>query len=486
MPYLASSPSFRPEWLRGSRRATQLLFVAGAVLIPGAARAQGDSSAESVQPQALSRAAATLTLRELLDSVRVGHPLVSAARARVRAARGTRTTAGTRENPVFALEVEGAPLPGRTAPTMDRQTMAMATLPLQSIYQRRPRVRRADAQVRAAEADAEATRQQVALDAAHAYYHTALAQVSVEAAQDVAAWLDTVVAYNRARVKEGVAAEADLIRSEVERDRASADATMQEADLARARADLVAFLGSGEHAELSVGRVPLVAVENAPLPLPRASGSDTVARASARPTGIGGRLLSQAATTRPQVIAAQERLVAAGASVTSERTMVVRELAATLGTMRMGGITSLVAGVSMPFPLFDQNRGEIARARAERDAAGYELAAAEREARAEVTGAYEAARLLTARTSTLSAAGADGVPLFLARADEARRIALGAYREGAVPLFTVIDAARTWGEARVAYYRTLFAQHESVLALLTVEGMDLTTTLPDGAAGAPR
>lgn len=464
----------------------QLLLVTSAALIPVAVSGQSHASASSVELHALSRAHGVLTLRALLDTVQVGHPLVAAARARVRAARGTRTTAGALSNPMLALEVEGAPLPGRTAPAMDRQTMAMATFPLQSFYQRWPQIRRADAQVRAAEADAEGTRQQVALDAARAYYRTALAQVSVDAAQNVAAWLDTVVAYNRARVKEGVAAEADLIRSEVERDRASADATMQEADLARARADLEAFLGDVDGPALDVNRAPLVvAVASAPFAMPKLQSNEAVTGPAGHPSGISGQFFSQVATTRPQVIAAQERFSAAGASVTSERTMVVRELGATLGTMRMGGITSLVAGVSLPFPLFDQNRGEIVRAKAERDASRYELVAAERAARAEVTGAYEAARLLTAHTLTLSAEGADGVPLFLARTDEARRIALGAYREGAVPLFTVIDAARMWAEARVAYYQTLFAQHESVLAFMTTEGMDLTTALP-GAAGAAR
>ena len=101
----------------------------------------------------------------------------------------------------------------------------------------------------------------------------------------------------------------------------------------------------------------------------------------------------------------------------------------------------MVAGLSIPFPIFDPNRGEIWRATAERDAAAFDLAAQERTARAELTGAYDAARLLTDRTATL-VAGPDGRPSFLARADEARRIALGAYREGAASLLLVIDAAR--------------------------------------------
>jgi cobalt-zinc-cadmium efflux system outer membrane protein len=136
-----------------------------------------------------------------------------------------------------------------------------------------------------------------------------------------------------------------------------------------------------------------------------------------------------------------------------------------------------MAGLSLPLPIFDANRGEIARASAERDAAAYDLAARERAARAELAGAYEAGRLLTERASLL-ARGTGGRPAFLARADEARRIALGAYREGAVPLLQVIDAARAWGDARLAFYETLYAQHESVALLLVARGDDLFTELP--------
>jgi outer membrane protein TolC len=130
----------------------------------------------------------------------------------------------------------------------------------------------------------------------------------------------------------------------------------------------------------------------------------------------------------------------------------------------------------MPFPLFDQNRGAIARAAAEREAAGFELAAQERIGRAEIIGTSEAARLLTERAWML-ARPTQGQG-YLARADEARRISLGAYREGAVPLIQVIDAARAWGEARLAYYQILYAQHESVVELLVAEGVDIASALP--------
>src|SRR6267143_2931705 len=229
-----------------------------------------------------------VSLFQVLDSVAARHPSLAAAEARVRAARGSRSTAGTLGNPMLMYDVENAPLPGRAAPPMDRETMVTATLPLEQLYQRWSRVTGANADIRAAEADAQADRQRIELDATRAFYRMARAQVALAAERDLTAWLDSVVAYNRTRVKEGVAAEADLSRSALERDRAEADATMQEADLDRARADLSVFLGDEPV-------IFMVTAFDVPLALPDVA------------------LASRAGTTRPDIRAARERVAAARA-----------------------------------------------------------------------------------------------------------------------------------------------------------------------------
>lgn len=455
----------RPVSCGSASRAVMALAAAtlAAPLLPCPARAQ------SVPPPSVARSIGpVVTLRQLLDSVVAHYPALEAARARVRAARGDRTTAGTLGNPMLAYEVENAPFPGG-APVvgMDRENMTTATLPLAPLYQRGVRVRQADASLRAAEADARAARQRVALDAARAYFRTAVAEVRADAAQNLAQWLDSVVAYNRTRVQQGVAAEADLIRSQLERDRALADAGMEAAELARARADLSAFLGDP-------GAVPVdvaVALDDTPFAMP-----PTVA--TSRPS-TASSLTPIPVDRRPDVLAARERFVAASAGAALEQRMIIRELGATVGMKQSAGVTSMIAGVSLPLPLFDQNQGAMARARAEREAAAFELAGQERAAHAEVVGAQEAARILTERAGALALRDSAGRGIaYLARADESRAIALGAYREGAVSLLQVLDAARAWGDARIAYYRTIYAQHEAVLALLVARGDDIVAALP--------
>jgi outer membrane protein, heavy metal efflux system len=463
-----------------------------AIAVPSLA-AQTKSTASSFTQHPLARDVLenpVLTLGALLDSVATRHPLVAASRARVREAEAARTTAGTFGNPVLGFEVDNTPFPWNRSitlpPGMERESMTTATIPLEPLFQRSPRVRQADAELRATRADAVGERQRVAGDAARAFYRTALAQVGVDVARDLASWLDTLVSYNSKRVDQGAVAEADLIRSQLERDRALADQTMEEAELARARAQLSTFLGNVSAQNRLASRSIVVSAGSAPLPLALAARQVQSAGASRAEQAHSDSTSSESSIDggqRPDVLAAREHVAASRAAITSERTMLFRQVGATFGVKRSAGTASMIAGVSLPIPLFDQNRGEVARAQAEREVAVYVLADRERTASAEVSGALESARLLTERAQLLTGAmatdSARAPASFLVRADDARRIALGAYREGAVPLIQVLDAARAWGEARRAFYQILYAQHESVLDLLAAEGVDLQEALND-------
>jgi cobalt-zinc-cadmium efflux system outer membrane protein len=292
-----------------------------------------------------------------------------------------------------------------------------------------------------------------------------LARVTVSTDQDLVAWLDSLVAYTGARAREGVAAEADLLRTTLERDRAAAEATMAEAEFAQATAQLATFLGVPGNSDASQ-----VAPAESPLAVPATTQRQAVSSAAADGQRVGVTPFD--VSLRPDVRAARERENAAAAGIGTEHRSLFREMGATIGVKQMMGTNSMIAGLNLPFPLFDQNRGEVARAIAERDVAGFELASQERLAHADIVGATESARLLTVRAEALARPGTENL---LLRADEMRRIAFGAYREGAVPLVQLLDAARAWGDARLTFYRILYAQHQSVLALVVATGGDLFT-----------
>ena len=407
------------------------------------------TGAQSTIPVAAER----VTLREVFDSVRSNNPLLGAANARVRAAHGGLSSAKTWSNPVVSLESQQMSEPGPGTGASQRETMTTAMVPLEPFYQRGPRIQRAQALIRASEADVLTQRQQVAIDAADTYYQVALAQVSVSATRSLAQWFDTVVTYNSVRVREGVTAEADLIRSELERDHVLNELAMAESELARAEANLQNFIRGGRDAagvQVDVDSVPLVA----------------------------SRIITT--TVRPEVEAARQRLVASEAAAAGEKRMFLRELGAMVGTKTMGGSSSLVTGFTVPFPLLDQNRGSINTAGAERDAAKFDLEFERRRTDADRFGAEKAERILSLRV----AAFGSGPAGYLARAEEARRIALGAYREGGATLLQVIDAARAWREARDSYFETLFAQHRAVIRLMAAHGVDVLDAWPGNRPGA--
>ncbi|HET8625234.1 MAG TPA: TolC family protein [Gemmatimonadales bacterium] len=402
-----------------------------------------------------------ISLPELLARVAREYPRIAASNARIVAAAGARRAAGVLPNPVVSIGIENARLPGHEpAAGVDHETMATATLPLEFLFQRGARVRRAEAELAASRADAFAERQRIALEAARAYYRVATAQIELATAQDLLRWLDSLVAYNRARAQEGAAAEADLVRTELERDRAAIELTMRRADLVQARTSLRTFCGDSAGVNLAV-MTPDFALSLSMFDAGREHGSDT-------------------SHGRPEVEAARARVVATGAGISVARSMLVREVGAMAGLKWSAGTTTLLAGLSLPLPLVDQNRGELARAKAERDAAALELTAVEQEARAALAGATETAALLLERVRDLAGpkdSVAGPTVRHLTRADEIRLIALGAYQEGAVPLFQVLDAARAWGESRTGYYRTLYAQHESVLLVMLAQGQDLLNAM---------
>ena len=429
---------------------------------------------------------ALLTLRMLLDSVSRDYPAIRAAASRVTAADGARVTSHAFGNPVLSYQTDQTPFPGgQPLVGLDRETMITATIPLEWLYQRSPRVARGNAELRAAQADAMTTRQRVGLDAANAFYRVAIAQIQVETLRELGGWLDSVVAYNRARVREGAAAEADLIRATIERDRVLLDGTMQSAELMQARAMLGVFVQSLNATTFNARTNPatlngrtqtaIVAIDDAPFSLPvmQSTSSTLTTLGAGKQTSDAPPLIGGLINTRPEVRAARERVTAANSQITTEHSMVLRQLSATIGTMQSGKTTSMIAGVSLPMPLLDRNRGEIQRARAERDVAKFELATQERMAIGDLQGAYDAAVLLTERATSLTKRDTSN---FLSRAEESRRIALGAYREGAVPLLQVIDAARSWADSRVTYFRIVFAQQQSILTLLVAEGVDLFST----------
>src|SRR6266545_1678404 len=208
---------------------------------------------------AMAQESPALAFRDVIAGALARNSLIEAARERVRAAEAARTTAGTIANPVLTYFVENMRFPGRSTPTgLQPERSMYATFPLESLYQRGPRVRRAKEDIRAAEAELAAARWQVALEAARAFGRVALAQASLDASIELHRGLAGLAEYNAKRVAEGVTPEGDLIRIQVEGDRAAIQEALAQAELDSARAELRPFLPRESEA-------PRVLLETSPL-----------------------------------------------------------------------------------------------------------------------------------------------------------------------------------------------------------------------------
>ena len=406
--------------------------------------------------QTRASAAREWTLGEVLAAVLAQHPLVEAARARAEAARASRAAAGVSPNPVATYWSENSRFPGAGAlPGVNLETSAYLTMPLEPFLQRAPLVRAADQGVIEADALIAAARRDAAVAAVRAFYRVALAQAAVDAARGNRDALEPLVSFSRTRVGEGAMPEVELLRVQVEFDRAGAEVGLAEADLARASAELRSMLGNA-------GGVtsPLDALRVAVPP-------GSVAGAALAPIE---EFLTRATASRPELLSARARLAGSEAAIAYQRTLNVRQLGASFGLKRSAGQSSMIAGVSMAIPIFNRNHAGIARASGESRAVQQEVASWERTVAGEVRGAYAAAERLSLQVAALR-------PMFLRRAEEVHRITLGAYQEGGASLLQVLDASRSLADARLMYARTLFAARESILELTLASGTDPTAAV---------
>jgi cobalt-zinc-cadmium efflux system outer membrane protein len=188
-------------------------------------------------------------------------------------------------------------------------------------------------------------------------------------------------------------------------------------------------------------------------------------------TGVVPSLLRMAetpfvASAPPRVFAtvaiAQAEREAALRKVQLERARAVPDLSATLGIRRLMGDrdTAFIGGVSLPFPLFDRNGGNIAAAGADVAAAEARLAAARAEAetgwRAGIAQASAAAARVSAALSAVAAA------------DEAYALTRTAYAAGKISLIDLLSARRAARDSKLLLLDAQLSRvrTEAALALL--------------------
>jgi cobalt-zinc-cadmium efflux system outer membrane protein len=386
-----------------------------------------------------------LTLDAVVQRFLARNLTLEAARHRVEGARADQIAAGLRPNPSLNLAAEQLKLSGPTSAGDLYEVSATYTQPFELGGKRRLRTEVADLGVTVAEHQLADVLDQRLGDVKQAFYDALAARRLLDLAVETRSAFDQLVNLIQARVREGAAAEGELLKLRVERmkhDNAVAHARLA-ADHAGIK--LLDLIGDSDFSKAGavvgdLARTPALSLDLA--------------------------ALREGAVMRPSVRAAETALAAAQRRVDLERARGTIDISPFVGVKRVGENNTVLLGISLPLPVSDRNQGGIARAIADEKTAGAELGLRRNQALAEVEAAYRAWQSAREQVAVFQ----DGL---LQQADEARGIALAAYREGAIEVLGLLEAQRTHIDIRQQYVRTLQAYHDSLVTLGRAAGRDL-------------
>jgi outer membrane protein, heavy metal efflux system len=395
-----------------------------------------------------------LSLGDALRLVQSRHPALATARDRVAAAEAAARAANQRPNPTFKLSSEGSRPWSADGRSFDTQELLLSVEQEFETGGRRglrTAVAAAGATVAGATLDDEWRR--LRLETATAYFALVLGRLEADSARTALAEVDTVIAVNRARYRQGEVSGVELRRLEVERMKFSDDVLAAELAERNARATLLSLLGA---ARLDA-------------PLEPSEGFGSLAP-QVGTTGAGGAdidiraAIATALARRPEIVAARGEQQRASSDFELQRAIRLPNVTFGAGYRRDFGQNGLAITATIPLPLFDRNAGGIARADAERRAAGGQVQLVERRVSLEVQLAVNGLSALRARLASIESS-------YLQKAKEARDSALAAYRSGATDLIDYLDAQRSYRDVQRAYQRAQFDVRMALIQLDTASAV---------------
>lgn len=366
---------------------------------------------------------------ELLSLAQTRAPRLSEARADIAKAEGLARQAAVIPNPVVAVDMENFAGSGPYSGTGLSETTVSAQQVLELGGKRSARISASQAELEAARRRAQRAAGDFAFDLANAYAAAEASDRRLALANEAFALAQEDGRIAGALVEAGREPTLRRIQTDAATEAARAAVDEARAQQATAFANLTALSGS-----------PMVLTS---IPTGLLDRPQQTVRSVAPPTSV-----AVVAAARAEEDAALRRL-------RLERTRAIPDLAVSVGVRRYNedDATALVAGFSVPLPLFDRNRGNIAAARADLDAAQARAQAAQFDTEAAIRSTE--ARIGAAE-SRLSASRAGE-----AAAAEAYRLTRIGYEAGKLGLTELTNARRALVDART---QTIAAGTERVSA----------------------
>jgi cobalt-zinc-cadmium efflux system outer membrane protein len=412
-----------------------LLFVSSCATLSLPAR--GDDGAFSFPVTATATVAGQenpppLTLEAALVIARDRAPQSGAARERATGARQAAESTPRWLNPSLEVRTENW---GSSA-DLPLDSFVLLTQPLEVSGTRGARVHLAEADRDEADAAARDAQQLAMREAARLYLDALRARDVLAFTREQAEGLREIVVALGRRVREGVAAEADLRKFEAELAQVDTNGARMQIELDRGVALLAARLST-----------------------PSLTASQLLTPSPPPPVrAVSDAELETAIDRVAPVVLARTRHERALRAEALERARGRPDIVVSGGYKRTAEANTGVAAVLVPIPLTDRNQPAQARATAESRATALELESARAMARA-------VARALLAEATLLQSRASAGDATLVQPATTVRQAARASFREGAFDPLRLVDAERAWTEAR----RTNLAlQLDAVLASIDV------------------
>lgn len=383
-----------------------------------------------------------LELREALSLALLHNPELASFSIEVRAAEARTLQAGLRPNPEFDVEVENFAGSGALRRFDETETTIQLGQLMELAGKRRKRARVASLERDLAGWDYEAKRADVLTETSKTFVEVLAAQERLALTQELLRLAEQTFETVSARVQAGKVSPIEETKAGV----ALANSRIEHARAGRtleaSRKKLATAWGSGAPTfEKAVGKLVRV------WPIPPA---DT---------------LSQEIRRNPDIARwAVEKEQRMAAVVLQEAVRVPDPtLAGGVRHFKESGDRAFVAAISIPLPLFDRNQGRILEARRR-------LAKAERE-RAAAESRAHAALAETVQTLTTAFAEIEALRTAIIPGAQSAFEAVGeGYRQGKFGFLDVLDAQRTFFEAKDRYVDALAAYHKGIADLERITG----------------
>lgn len=381
-------------------------------------------------PGSFARAGAGLSLEAAVQMALRQNPLLRAAEAEVAASRGAIDQAGVLPNPSLGVDQEDTRRETRTTTIMLSQAFELGG-------KRAARVQLAHSGRNLAMAELATREADVRAGTIQAFFDALIAQERVKVAEESLGIAASGAAAAARRVTAGKVSPTEETRARVAEAASRIELRQAQADYQSALRALSLVMGVTEGA---LGQLD--------------GRADTVPQP---PTHAS---IAQRLSQAPALRRAQSEVQRASAAYELERARRIPDVTVSLGVKRAPeiGRNQPMISVSVPLPLFDTNNGALLETLRRRDAAQALAKAEEQRIRSEVLQNIDQ---LQARASEAQALRQDVLP----GARSAYEAASRGFELGKFSFLEVLDAQRTWLQARTQYLQSLAEVHRAAAEL---------------------